>query len=191
MVVSPNRLGLFGGTFDPPHLGHVAALVAAWRTGDFDRLLVTVAGDPYRKSAERPIAPAEERWAMATAAFGDLDGVVISDVEIRREGPSYSIDTVRELLNDGWMVELLVGADAAVSLDSWHEAHDLSRLVSVGIFPRDDTPVVLSDDWRVRFIDMEPVDLSSTWIRERQWSDDDVAKLLPAGVIPLFRKAAR
>ncbi|MEI6710544.1 MAG: adenylyltransferase/cytidyltransferase family protein, partial [Actinomycetota bacterium] len=92
-----SRLGLFGGTFDPPHLGHVAALEAAISTDRFDRILVTVAGDPYRKSLEHSVSPSPLRLAMARAAFAHLPLVEVSSIEIDRSGPSYTIDTVRAL----------------------------------------------------------------------------------------------
>jgi nicotinate-nucleotide adenylyltransferase len=106
-VVKVRRLGLFGGTFDPPHFGHVAALDAAARCGRFDQLLVTVAGDPYLKNAD--VRPAAVRLAMAHAAFDHLALVEVSDLEIRRLGPSYTVDTVRELLEGVDAVDLIVG----------------------------------------------------------------------------------
>ena len=89
------RIGLFGGTFDPPHFGHVAALKAAAKSGRYDLIEVTVAGDPYLKRLEGGVRDATVRLAMARAAFGGLDLVVVSDREIVRDGPSYTIDTVR------------------------------------------------------------------------------------------------
>jgi len=99
MMTRP-RIGLFGGTFDPPHLGHLAALRAAAATNRYDEIVVTVAGDPYQKSDTRTIRDAEERLALARAAFAEVPLVTVSDLEVRRTGPSYTIDTVRELLAD-------------------------------------------------------------------------------------------
>ncbi|HEY5010669.1 MAG TPA: adenylyltransferase/cytidyltransferase family protein, partial [Acidimicrobiales bacterium] len=114
------RIGLFGGTFDPPHFGHVAALEAAAASGRFDLIEVTVAGDPYHKRLVGDVDSANVRLAMARAAFSDLDLVEVSDREIRRDGPSYTIDTVRELLRECDAVDLIVGADLAEQLNSWH-----------------------------------------------------------------------
>jgi nicotinate-nucleotide adenylyltransferase len=185
--VDGTRLGLFGGTFDPPHLGHVAALRAAWRTGSFDQILVTVAGQPYTKAGTRAVSPAAMRLAMAHAAFDELDGVTVSDREIRRGGATYTIDTVRELCAEGFAVTLLVGADAAATLAQWRDARELATLVNVGVFPRVGAAVTLSSPWRTAEIAMDPVDLSSTWIREHD--DAAIAGLLPAGVVPLYRGA--
>ena len=181
------RLGLFGGTFDPPHFGHVAALEAAARSGRFDRLEVTVAGDPYLKQVD--VRPAAQRLAMAHAAFDDLALVHVSDLEIRRAGPSYTIDTVRELLDEADEVDLIIGADLATQLDSWHEALLLRELVAVGIVPRPGSVSVAPDGWQWYEIPMEPVDLSSRFIRTMSPGLENLKEFLPARVIPLFEGA--
>ncbi|MFY9783563.1 MAG: nicotinate-nicotinamide nucleotide adenylyltransferase [Acidimicrobiales bacterium] len=181
------RLGLFGGTFDPPHFGHVEALEAAAETGRFDRLVVTVAGDPYLKNAD--VHPASLRLAMAHAAFDGLALVEVSDLEIRRNGPSYTVDTVREFLNKAENVDLLVGADLATQLDQWHEAEELRDLTVVGIVPRPGARSSAPEGWRWYEIPMEPVDLSSTYVRHLAPGTDDLGKYLPAAVIPLFEEA--
>jgi nicotinate-nucleotide adenylyltransferase len=185
--VKVRRLGLFGGTFDPPHFGHVAALQAAARTGRFERLVVTVAGDPYLKNDE--VDPAPLRLAMAHAAFDDLALVKVSDVEIRRDGPSYTIDTVREFLRDAEAVDLLVGADLAVQLNYWHQSEELRELVEVGIVPRPGASSGAPEGWRWYEIPMEPVDLSSTYVRHLVASTNDLEQYLPPRVIPLFEEA--
>jgi nicotinate-nucleotide adenylyltransferase len=185
--VKVRRLGLFGGTFDPPHFGHVAALQAAARTDRFERLVVTVSGDPYLKNDE--VDPAPLRLAMAHAAFDDLALVEVSDVEIRREGPSYTVDTVRELLRDAEAVDLLVGADLAKQLDLWHGSEELRELVEVGIVPRPGASSEAPKGWRWYEIPMEPVDLSSTYVRHLPTENHDLEKYLPPAVIPLFEEA--
>jgi nicotinate-nucleotide adenylyltransferase len=184
--VKVRRCGLFGGTFDPPHFGHVAALRAAAATSRFDRIEVTVAGDPYLKSAAGAIRPAAVRLAMARAAFADLPLVVVSDREIVREGPSFTIDTVRELLEEADEVDLIVGADLAVQLDHWHDASTLRTLVRVGVVPRPGSVTVVPEGWSSYEIPMEPVDLSSSFIRDIDLSSDDLKKFLPELVIPLY-----
>jgi nicotinate-nucleotide adenylyltransferase len=185
--VKDRHLGLFGGTFDPPHLGHVAALRAASASGRFERIVVTVAGDPYMKGS--PLDAAELRLAMAQAAFDDIPLVEVSDLEIHRLGPSYTIDTVRELLATSEAIDLIVGADLAAQLNSWHDAETLRELVEVGVVPRPGAPASLLEGWRWYEIAMQPVDLSSTFLRDMSLSDEDLKKYLPAGVIPLFLRA--
>jgi nicotinate-nucleotide adenylyltransferase len=181
--VASRRRGLFGGTFDPPHLGHVAAANAARDSLGLDELLITVAADPQHR--DPPVAPAELRMEMARAAFGDLDRVVVSDLELRRPGPTYTIDTVEALVAEDPDAELflVVGADAAEKLDTWHRAGDLRALVTVGVVPRPGERHLASSGFRVRDVAMDPVDLSSTEVRAALARGDDPARLVPTGVV--------
>jgi len=186
--VAPRRVGLFGGTFNPPHRGHVAVLHAAARMGLFDLLEVTVAGDPYLKRDEGELMSAALRFEMSVAAFAHLALVEVSDRELRRDGPTYTIDTVRELLAAGDAVDLIVGADLVGQLPSWHEADELARLVRVGVVPRPGGEGELAPGWRGYEIPMEPVDLSSTFIRDLPASAEALATYLPDDVIPLYMR---
>jgi nicotinate-nucleotide adenylyltransferase len=182
-----HRLGLFGGTFDPPHNGHVAALRAAAATGRFDVIEVTVAGDPYRKSAIGLVHSTSARLAMAMAAFDRLDLVRVSDREINRPGPSYTIDTVEELLKEFDRVDVLIGADLAPQLPSWHRADELRQLVAVGIIPRPGTPLAAPGGWNCYEISMPPVDLSSTFLRETPLDVDDLKLFMADDVIAIYQ----
>jgi nicotinate-nucleotide adenylyltransferase len=184
--VTSRRVGLFGGTFNPPHRGHVAVLRAAALMGRFDVLEVTVAGDPYLKRDEGDLMPAALRFAMAQAAFAHLELVEVSDRELVREGPTYTIDTVRELLAGGDVVDLIVGADLVSQLPTWHEADELARLVRVGVVPRPGGEGRLSRGWRGYEIPMDPVDLSSTFIRDLTARVEVLEEFLPDEVIPLY-----
>jgi nicotinate-nucleotide adenylyltransferase len=184
--VTTRRLGLFGGTFDPPHFGHLAALQAVVRTGRFDLIEVTVAGDPYLKSAETVLRPAALRLAMAEAAFGGLDYVEVSDREIRRVGPSYTIDTVRELLECADEVDVIIGADLARQLEQWHDASALRALVRIGVVPRPGAASEVPNGWDAYEIPMVPVDLSSSFIREVAPTSENLGKFIPEAVIPIY-----
>jgi nicotinate-nucleotide adenylyltransferase len=180
------RLGLFGGTFDPPHFGHVAALEAAARSGNFDRLVAMVAGDPYRKRAQGTVASAANRLAMARAAFQGLDLVDVSDLEVVRVGPSYTLDTVRALLKEADQVDLIVGADLVEQLESWHGADALRGLVRVGVVPRPGAVTETVAGWDIYEIAMEPVDLSSSAVRSAGHSAERLKDFVPEQVIPLY-----
>ncbi len=184
-----HRLGLFGGTFDPPHNGHVAALSAAARTGRYDVIEVTVAGDPYRKSAVSQVHSSALRLEMAHAAFDRLDLVRVSEREINRAGPSYTIDTVRELLDEFASVDVLIGADLAPQLSTWHRAEELRDLVAIGIIPRPGTPLISPQGWNCYEIAMAPVDLSSTFLRENRLRTDDLKLFMPDEVIAIYQGA--
>src|SRR4051794_20612627 len=109
------RTGVLGGTFDPPHIGHLLAAVNVRHALDLDEVLLVVANDPWQKTGSRPITPAEDRLAMVRAAAEGLGGIVASDLELRRGGPSYMVDTLAELGEhdpDGERF-LILGADAA------------------------------------------------------------------------------
>jgi nicotinate-nucleotide adenylyltransferase len=137
------------------------------------------------------VRDAPTRLAMARAAFGDLDLVEVSDREIRRDGPSYTIDSVRELLVDWNDVDLIVGADLAEQLDRWHEADELRTLVRVGVVPRPGARTIVPDGWESYEIPMDPVDLSSSYVRELDSTSSDLRRYLPALVIPLYQDARR
>lgn len=162
------RLAVFGGTFDPPHVGHLVVASEVRFRGGFDAVLLMVANDPWQKRDTRPITPAPIRLEMVQAAVDGHDGLVASDLEIGRGGPTYSIDTVETLGADGSRVSLVLGADAVAGLDTWHRADDLARLVDIVAVRRPGHPTpVISDRWRVSAIDVPAIDVSSTGVRSR------------------------
>jgi len=183
--VSTRARGLFGGTFDPPHLGHVAAATAAIAELGLGELVITVAGDPQLK--DPPVAPAAIRLEMARAAFAPVARAVVSDVELARPGPTYTIDTVEALLAGapGEPLVLVVGADAAASMPRWHRAAALARLATVAVVPREGFEPGPPPGFEGRGIEMAPVDLSSTSVRAALAHGADPAALLPAGVVPV------
>lgn len=185
----PPRQAIFGGTFDPPHAGHVAAAICARDQLDAGALHVIVANDPWQKSAERIVTPAHHRLAMALLAFRDLDGVVVSDLEIRRGGPTYTIDTVGELERPGTETVLVVGAAAASGVSTWHRAAELAERVTLAVLqPRGEPPVEV-EGWRTSTVSMEPVQASATQVRDllarrrQQEIASEAARLLPAAVM--------
>jgi nicotinate-nucleotide adenylyltransferase len=182
--VAGRARGLFGGTFDPPHLGHVAAAGAAIEALRLDELVVTVAREPQRKDAP-PLAGPELRYEMTRAAFEGVDRVVVLDLELRRAGPTFTIDTVEALLAEhpGDTLTLVLGADAAAALGSWHRATALARLVDIAIVPRPGTPLVAPEGFSARKVPMAPVDLSSTTVRAALAAGADPSRLVPPGVV--------
>lgn len=131
------KLGILGGTFDPPHLGHLAAADAARRSLGLDAVLVVPAGRaPLRDTAPR--AADADRLAMAALAFADRPWARVDAREMRRGGVSWSIDTARELAAENPGAELLwiLGSDQLQRLDRWREAAELCRLVTFAVLPR-------------------------------------------------------
>ena len=127
---------MFGGAFDPPHNAHVALVRAALAQLQLDELRVVPTGHAWHKP--RSLSPASDRLAMCKLAFGALPGVVVDDRETRRAGPTYTIDTLRELAAEqpGAQLYLLMGADQASALPTWHQWQDLLELTIISIAER-------------------------------------------------------
>ncbi len=186
------RLGILGGTFDPVHVAHLAAAAAARDQLELDRVLVVVAGDPWQKRGRR-LAPAEDRFAMVAAAIEDAGGLEASRLEVDREGPTYTIDTVETLRSlsgpDGpCELFLVVGSDVAVSIDSWHRAADLRDEVTLAIVDREDVaPSTPPAGWRTRRVHMPRLDVSSTDLRRRIAAGESVDFLVPPPATRILR----
>ena len=134
----PERIGIFGGTFDPVHVGHLVAALEARQALELDRVLLVVAHDPWQKSGERVVTPADDRFAVVEAAVEGVAGLEASRLEIDRGGPSYTIDTVRQIAGDRPEAELflVVGADVAAELDTWDRFEELARAVTLVVVTR-------------------------------------------------------
>lgn len=130
------RIGVFGGAFDPPHLAHRALLDTAFHELKLDKLHVVPTGDAWHKP--RQLTLAAHRQAMAQLAFGDVPGVIIDSREIRRTGPSYTIDTLREIAAEapGAELFLVMGADQAAALTRWHEWQAIVQLAIICVAAR-------------------------------------------------------
>lgn len=133
---------MFGGTFNPPHTTHRRIVVAALDQLPIDELLVMPAGHhPHKRG--RDIAPADQRLAMCRLAFAGLAGVVVDDRELRRAGPSFTVDTIAELAEQhlGRPIWFVIGADNLALMPTWHDHHRLLRLTNVATFPRHGTTI--------------------------------------------------
>ena len=132
------RIGIFGGTFNPIHTGHLMLVEEALRSGGLDRILLVPSGESYLKDQSQ-IASREDRLAMAQLAAGSILGPVeVSEVETRREGPSYTADTLRELRAEYPEDELtlMIGADSLLELSRWREPEVILGLASLMVFTR-------------------------------------------------------
>ncbi|MSO15942.1 MAG: nicotinate (nicotinamide) nucleotide adenylyltransferase [Ilumatobacteraceae bacterium] len=165
------RLGILGGTFDPPHAGHVAAALAAQTQVGLDEVILMVANEPWQKVGDRQVTPAQLRWEMTGALVQGISGLRADDREIRRGGPTFTVDTLEEILAEQPDTEifLIVGADTAERLETWHRVLDVVRLSTIVIVNRDNStnsaPGFLREA-RVLNVTMNPVDVSSSAIRE-------------------------
>lgn len=134
--VVPLRIGLLGGAFDPPHLAHLALARAAVTQLRLDELRVVPTGQAWHKSGN--LSAAEHRLAMVRLAFGSEPRVVVDDCELRRSGPSYTIDTLREFRARWAQAEffLILGQDQARALPQWHAYPDILQLATLCVAVR-------------------------------------------------------
>ena len=187
------RIGIYGGTFSPPHNGHIAAAKAFMEQMWLDFLFVIPAAVPPHKEMEDPVS-AIDRYRMTQLAFEGIEGVYVSDMEIRRGGKSYTVDTLRELSGDDRRLFLLCGTDMMLTLDEWHEADEIFRLCYPVYTRREKDPLLDNVIVKkiaaykekygkvVRKIQVEPFVVSSHEIREKMRAGESVADLIPASV---------
>jgi nicotinate-nucleotide adenylyltransferase len=183
------RLGLLGGTFDPPHNGHVATAAIVRQALGLDQLWLVVANRPWQKAGTRAVTPAGERLALTEAAVAGVEGVAVSPLEIERGGDSYTVDTLAALRADQPDRELLVvvGADAAAGLPTWERPDELrtgARFVLV------DRPGVAAaappEGWTFVRVEVPRLDVSSTDLRARVASGLPIDGLVPPAVRALI-----
>jgi nicotinate-nucleotide adenylyltransferase len=131
------RIGLFGGTFDPPHVGHLALAEWARERLRLDRVVFMPAGSPPHKRG-RPLSAAARRLAMTRLAVRGHPGFEVSALEARRRGPSYTVDTLRALrrAHPGARLYLLIGADSLDEFDTWHEPEAILELATLAVAAR-------------------------------------------------------
>ena len=187
-MVLRERLGIFGGTFDPVHVGHLVAAMEARFQLELDRVLFVVARDPWQKRGQ-VVAPAAARFEMVAAAIEGVDGFEASTIELDRPGPTYTIDTVDRARGARIVTSSsIVGADAAAGLDAWERADELRGAVTVAVLARatDAEPEPLTG-WDVRPVTMPRIDVSSTALRARIARGVPIDFLVPAGAIRVLR----
>lgn len=175
------RRGILGGTFDPPHLGHVIAAEAVRRRLGLDEVVLVVAHDPWQKSGDRAVTAPELRLAMTQLAVAGHDGLVVSDLELRRGGPTFTVDTLetmRAAHPDDDLV-LILGEDAAAGIETWHRAADLPALCQLVVVCRPGVNVTLPDGWPFVRVDIDAADVSSTAVRSAVAAGADVRRLVP------------
>jgi nicotinate-nucleotide adenylyltransferase len=183
------RLGVFGGTFDPVHVGHLVAAVNARHVLDLDRVLLVVANQPWQKQ-DRVVTPAEQRLAMVEAAVAPTPGLEASRLEIDRGGASYTADTLEALAAEdpGRELFLVVGADVAAELGSWRRADVARRLATLVVVSRPGAPDTdPGPGWRVARVDIPLLDLSASDLRARVAAGLPLDHLVPAGAIDRIR----
>lgn len=163
------RVGLFGGTFDPPHVGHLVAAVNVRHALKLDVVILMVANIPWQKEGVRPLTPAEDRFLMVEAAVAEVPGIVAGRTEIDLGGPSYTADTLAALALEypGADLFTIMGDDAAAGLLTWErfgEVVDRSQLVVVD---RPGVAIALPEEVQWIRVEVPHLEVSSTDLRSR------------------------
>ena len=163
------RIGLFGGTFDPPHVGHLVTAVNVRHALNLDIVILMVANDPWQKSGARDVTTAEDRFAMVEAAVSVVDGVVAGRDEIDRGGPSYTADTLMALAEKHPGAELftIVGDDAAAGLTSWTRVEQVAEYSQLVVVDRPGVAVELPKQFNWLRVESPRLEVSSTDLRSR------------------------
>jgi len=164
------RIGILGGTFDPPHLAHLHTGEVAYRQLQLDQVVFMPAGAPWQK-AGRPVSGPEHRWAMTRLAVADVDYFAADEREVHRQGWTYTADTLATF-GDDVEITLILGADAARNLPTWERADEVMARADLAVAPRPGTDRgavdrAIGGKASVTWLDMVPLDLSGTQIRQR------------------------
>lgn len=185
------RLGLFGGTFDPIHVGHLAVASAAAHGLGLDQVWFVVAHRPWQKVGTRTISDSALRLAMVQAATSDRADLIASSIEIDRGGSSYTVDTVEQLRTERPDDELVLvlGSDVVADLNTWHRHDELSAMVTLGIVDRPgDVGAEPPPGWRAERIAAPLVDLSSSMLRARMAAGEPVDYLVPRAALDIYQQ---
>jgi nicotinate-nucleotide adenylyltransferase len=183
------RIGVFGGTFDPPHLGHlVVASDACGALGLHRVLWIPSAVPPHKVRTVQ--APAEARLEMVRAAIEGDPRFEADDLELRRPGPSYTVDTLRDLArrHPGAELVLLIGADNLREIPGWREPQEILKLARVAVLSRDGAGVPPDAPVPAVSVEVTRVDVSATEVRRRAAAGETIRYLVPDAVRALVER---
>jgi nicotinate-nucleotide adenylyltransferase len=183
------RIGIFGGTFDPPHVGHLLVAADACAALRLDRLLlVPSAAPPHKRGKVR--ATAEQRLAMVRAAVAGDERFEVDDLELRRPGASYTVDTLRELAvrHPGAELFFIVGVDQLREFHSWREPEEVARLAHLAVMAREGESVPREGPFPVIPIPVTRVDLSATEVRRRVEAGQSIRYFVPDPVLEIIER---
>jgi nicotinate-nucleotide adenylyltransferase len=185
------RLGILGGTFNPPHLGHLVCAQEAYVQLELDQLMLMPTRIPPHKAVDEEPGP-EHRLQLCRAAAAGDDRFVVSDLEVTREGPSYTVDTLEALKSLAPDTELffIVGGDIAAGLPKWHEPERVLSLATLAVARRRGTSQAsvkealqqLRGGERTQFFRMPRIGFSSTMVRDRVRAAQPIKYIVPDAV---------
>ena len=183
------RVGIYGGTFAPPHVGHVEAAKSFMKQMRLDYLYVIPAAIPPHKQCDFIVDPIH-RLAMCDLAFSGIDGLIVSDLELRRGGVSYTVDTLRELTAPDTRLFLFCGTDMFLTLDQWYQADEIFKLCYPIYIRRENDQFITNKILKkigeytekynavVRRVVTEPIELSSSRVRKTIAEGGDISGMV-------------
>jgi len=196
MIERAGRVGVMGGTFNPIHTGHLVTADEARHAFSLDEVIFVPAGQPWQKESEG-VAPAEDRYLMTVIATASNPAFTVSRVEIERDGPTYTIDTLRAIRHErpGAQLYFITGADAILQILTWREPGSVLREAEVSAATRPgydldrlekELPAGCED--RVHVMEIPALAISSTDVRRRVREGRPLRYLVPAGVATYIDK---
>jgi nicotinate-nucleotide adenylyltransferase len=178
------RLGVFGGTFDPVHVAHIVVAVETRAQLDLDRVLLVVAGDPWQKRG-KVVASARERLMLVDAAVQGVHGVEASSIEVEREAASVTADTLETLAGPERELFLVLGADAVANMSTWRRLDETQELATIVVVERlgDAHAEPPGGGWKVERVAIPRLDVSSSDLRSRLAAGRPIDGLVPTAVV--------
>jgi nicotinate-nucleotide adenylyltransferase len=185
----PLRIGLFGGTFDPPHVGHLVTAVNVRHALSLDTVMLMVANQPWQKVGSRPITPALDRLAMVRAAVADVAGLEAGDGEITAGGPSYTADTLDRMASEFPGAELftVMGDDAAAGFTTWERYTEVAARSRLVVIDRPGVQVELPEGFDWIRVEVPHLEVSSTDLRARFEDGRPLDYLVTDAVLDVIR----
>ncbi len=192
-------IGIFGGTFDPPHLAHLAVAEEAREALGLARVLFVPAGRPWQKD-DRPVSPGHIRLAMVERAIAGNPCFFADPREVDRPGPSYTVDTIEELAAEtGTELQFILSAEALAGFSTWRDPERILALTRLCVVPREIDPDAVIEAFRERYpaaaaritvLDQPRLAISSTRIRARVRAGRSIRYLVPDAVAALITEYA-
>lgn len=189
-VIAPSRIGIFGGTFDPPHVGHLVTAINVAYAVDLDPVLMMVNNIPWQKVGDRNVTPALDRLAMVEAAVAQTPRLVAGDHEIRAGGESYTADTLVTLRHEFPDAELFVvlGDDAAAGIHTWERYEEVVANAALVVVDRPGQPVHLDPTIEWIRVQAPRLEVSSSDLRRRVTDGRPLDYLVTSTVLDVIRE---
>lgn len=188
------RIAVFGGTFDPIHIGHLIVAEMARQEYTFDKVIfMPTASSPHKK--DRYISPQEHRFNMVSLALEDNPYFEVSDMELKRQGTSYTVDTLKALhtiYDSQWEIWMIIGGDMLLDIDTWKNVDDIIKMSNFAVYMRPDSSesecrakakmLQKQANTAIKFVHGPKIEISSTFIRQKMGQGDSIRYMVPARV---------